>query len=382
MKELKVCNVDEEGRFGGPERRILQVAVALARHGINTHVVCSTLNSETFVRNLARAKVTYSALPITRLSMERRILVRYVFRFPYEIFLLAIFFRRQRTDIVHVNGSYQFKIAIAAFISSKPIVWHLNDTRMNPLVYLIFRKLLFRLADGFIVAGQKVSEYYLDGLSLKGRPVTEIHAPVDVSVFKPSAASSDVQKEGIVISTVSGINPDKGVEYFIRMCAAVGRIHENVKFFIAGAQLDSQKEYARSIFSLIKELDIPPDRLEFVGLVDDVPGFLDKSDICVFTSINEASPTSVWEALSMGKPVVSTDVGSVSQHIQDGVSGYVVPVKDVDAICDRVFELINNSQARIEMGKKAREVAESRLDISACAQLHSDIYQSILSSKL
>ena len=90
-------------------------------------------------------------------------------------------------------------------------------------------------------------------------------------------------------------------------------------------------------------------------MIDDVPSFLRAADICVFTSVSEASPSTVWEAMSMGRAVVTTDVGSVSQYIRDGKSGFVVPIRDVKALAQRVELLLGNPALRRQMGTEARK---------------------------
>ena len=81
----------------------------------------------------------------------------------------------------------------------------------------------------------------------------------------------------------------------------------------------------------------------------------------------------------MGKAIVTTDVGSVNQYIEDGISGFIVPVKDVDALCRKVEILLENSDLRIKMGVEARSVAKRYLDISIAAEKHATIYRKILS---
>ena len=222
MSQIGVCNVNEEGRFGGPQRRVILVARELKKLGVNTHVVYPKLDSEKFAMELRRADVSGSALDITRLSKEKRILSRYIRRFFIEIYLLSRFFRERNIDLIHVNGSYQFKIAMAARLSGIPFVWHLNDTSMDTIVKSVCTILAKHWASGLILAGNKVHEYYVRGTALEEKPCYEIEAPVDTEVFDPNRAVPDVRISGASgkkIVTVSGIDPVKGLEYFIQMAA-------------------------------------------------------------------------------------------------------------------------------------------------------------------
>lgn len=378
---MQVCNVDEEGRFGGPERRIVLVAQELKRHGVDTHVVYPTMDSRRFADELARAGITNSPLNITRLSKEKKILVRYILFFPTEVWRLWSFFKKHRFALVHVNGSYQFKVAVAAKLARIPVVWHLNDTNMSGLVKKLSIVIASHCVAGFIVAGERVRDFYIRGTGLERRPCMEIHAPVDTKVFDPERVAPDKRLDGPHgrrIATVSGINPTKGLEYFITMASMLLEGNEDLVFYVAGAEFSSQRKYYESLKRLIASTIPSSRKLVFLGMVDDVPGFIQAADICVLTSIAEASPTAVWEAMSMGKPVVSTDVGSVSRYIENGMSGFIVPVRDPESLAEKVRILLDNPELRVEMGHKARVIAQNHLDITWAAKKHALFYDRIL----
>ena len=79
----------------------------------------------------------------------------------------------------------------------------------------------------------------------------------------------------------------------------------------------------------------------------------------------------------MAKPVVTTDAGSVSQYIEMGVSGFVVPVRDVKQLVSCVSPLIRDEKLRVSVGKAAREVAMHSLSIDSAAMRTDRIYRSI-----
>ena len=73
--------------------------------------------------------------------------------------------------------------------------------------------------------------------------------------------------------------------------------------------------------SVIKNIDFP-------GKVDDARGYLSIFDVFLCTSVSESGPMTLWEAMSMQKAVVSTDVGDVKDYLSSGKSGEVVSVGD------------------------------------------------------
>ena len=373
-ERLRVANVLEEGRFGGPGRRVASVAEVLAGRGIETVVVLPKRDSDVLVEHLGDAGIEVRAVAITRLSLHPATLLRYVLRFPLEILLLRRVLREVDPDVVHVNGSYQFKAALAARLAGRRVAWHLNDTMMPWPVRAAFRLTAWVCADAFIVAGQRVRTYYLDAGLERDLPVAEIHAPVDHERFRPVDRPSPREDGDLVVGTVANVNPTKGLEFFVRAAAKVRAEHPGVRFRIAGAELDSQRSYAAALREEADRAGLLDGALEFVGPVRDVPAFLAECDVCVFTSIAEASPTAVWEALACGRPVVTTDVGSVPRHVEEGVSGFVVPVGDVDAIADRVARLLADPTLRERFGGAGRAHAVDALSLDRAAELHREFY--------
>ncbi|HKK94648.1 MAG TPA: glycosyltransferase family 4 protein [Longimicrobiales bacterium] len=375
--QIRVANVLEEGWYGGPGRRVTSVAQVLARNDIVTTVVTPTHESERLRARLVAAGVPVCAVDLTRLSLHPPTLLRYLLRLPYELVLLRRVLLDLDVDIVHVNGSYQFKSAVAARLAGCRVVWHLNDTMMPLPVRVAFRIAARSCADAFIVAGQRVREYYLDEALERNRPIREIHAPVDLNRFAPRRDSTEKTGGGPVVATVANVNPTKGLEHFVDMAAEVHRTHPSVTFRIAGAERQSQEAYGRRLRDRAAEHGLGPDVLEFVGMVADVPDFLANSDVCVFTSIAEASPTAVWEAMACGRPVITTDVGSVGTHIEQGVSGYVVPIRDPGELAARVSELLDRPELRESLGERARAHAVEKLGLEEAARLHRELYHSV-----
>lgn len=381
---IRLYSVDEEGRFGGPECRITQIARALSVGGceVETHVVYPVGDSERFARELAANGVPATAVNITRLSKETKILFKYLVRFPLEIFILFRLFRG-RCDFVQVNGSQQFKGAIAAKLAGIPVVWVLEDALMNHVVKKICVFLAKHLADGIIVVGRKVYDYYLRGTCLELKPVTEILPPVNTAIFTPREGKLTDAAGGIEgprVVTVSGINPTKGLEYFIGMAAELAARHPNLAFLVAAPNHNSQKRYYKALLDLVERAGLPADRFRFLGMVDDIPAFLQRADVFVCTSISESGPMAVWEAMAMGKPVVSTDVGSVSDYIKDGESGFVVPVGDSLALAEKVHMLLTDSALRARMGARAQIIAREKLDVSIAAEKYADFYRKLFTS--
>ena len=118
--------------------------------------------------------------------------------------------------------------------------------------------------------------------------------------------------------------------------------------------------------------------MHFYGTSDDVPSVLKATDVYVCSSITEASPISVWEAMSMARPIVATDVGDVAHFIQDGHNGFIVPLKDTAALAEKVGILIENERLRRDFGARVRDVAVEFLDVDICAKRQAEFYKEMM----
>lgn len=379
MTRIKVANIIEEGRLGGPQVRIIEVAKKLKSVGVETTVIYPFIDSTRFKQRLDDCQVKSIQLPLHRLTKDCNGLLKYFFFFIYELILLFFCFRREKFDVVHVSGGvWQFKGVIAGKLAGCKVVWHLNDTKMPVLLRYLFKFLSKWFADGLIVAGKRVRQYYVDSLGVKGKPIYEIQAPVDTSYFNPENCKTEKQVlngSGINIVTVGNINPTKGYEHFVRMAAKLKNI-KGCSFYIIGPHLASQKEYSGKLLKLKKDLGV--DRLYFYGASDQIRDILMGTDIYVCSSENEASPLSVWEAMSMGKPIVSTDVGDVPCFVTGGESGFIVPCGEAAQLAEKVKILMKDSELRRKFGEKGRQSAVRYLDISRISEQHRSAYFQII----
>jgi len=377
---MRVANIIEEGKLGGPQVRICSVAAAL-RDQVETIVVMPVENSQAFQQRCIELGVTYQTQPITRITKEWKVAVRYVLFSLFEVFRLAWVLKKGKYDLVHVSGgAWQYKGVLAAKIAGIKHLWHLNDTSMPRFIRYIFY-IISPLADGFIFASERSRLYYGEIVS-KAQSVFVLPAPVDCHAFDPNIeyiCEKDYVNRWdgmIVIGTIANISPVKGLDVLIRSAAKLKELDIDVNFVVIGAVYPSQQHYFDGLKKLIRDLGV--DNVEFIGDVSDVRPFMKRFDVYLCSSNSESSPMAVWEAMSMAKPIVSTNVGDVSLYIKDGENGFIVDVGESVVLSNRLARLIDDKSMRLEFGKKAREVAVRDLDISRCTERHLEAYRDIL----
>ncbi|WP_018718419.1 glycosyltransferase [Arhodomonas aquaeolei] len=376
---MYVVNVIEEGKLGGPQVRMVRVAEALDERA-QTLIVMPRANSGPFREMCESRGVPYRALPLTRITKDWRAALGYLLFSPIEVIRLVRVIRRERIDLVHASGgSWQYKGVVAARLAGVPVVWHLNDTAMPGWVHGLFR-MVRPLACGVIFASHRSQEYYGGGIRT-GRPQAVVPATVDSAQFDPDQGYPNdpdlpVADSTPVIGTVANVSPIKGLETLIRSAACLRDRGEEPHVVIVGPVFDRQRAYYRRLLALVRELEL--ERVYFVGARADVRPLLARFDVYVCSSQAESSPVSVWEAMAMARPVVSTDVGDVPRHIVDGDSGFVVPVGDHEALAGRVATLLDDEPLRRRCGECARAIAVENFSVDKVAKATGDFYEQVL----
>jgi glycosyltransferase involved in cell wall biosynthesis len=377
---IKIANVIEDARLAGPQIRIAEVANRLNKYKYQTTVLIPKMDNKRFKKKLVNYGIKFKELPIHRLTKEKKHFLLFVFCFFYEVIVLWRYLKIEQFDLVHASGgSWQWKGVIAGKLAGCKVLWHLNDTKMPAYIKFIFKPLARYFTDGFIVAGNRVKDYYICDLAIKKEIVEVIQAPVDCSSFNPDIVQADSKLEnykGIKIVTVANLNPIKGLETFIKSAAKVGGNTSRIDYFIVGPVYESQKNYSNTLKQIV--IDNGLENVHFYGGVDDVKRILKSADIYVCSSLAEASPISIWEAMAMGKPIVSTDVGDAPRFVRNEENGFVVDVMDVDAMGEGIARLINSPELRAKFGSKSREIAVHELDLSQCVTHHENVYQYLM----
>lgn len=103
--------------------------------------------------------------------------------------------------------------------------------------------------------------------------------------------------------------------------------------------------------------------IDFLGRLDDVRPALKECSIYVLPSYREGTPRTVLEAMATGRPVITTDTPGCRETVQDGFNGYLVPVKSIEELSQKMLLLIENSELAIKMAENSYTVAQEKYDV-------------------
>jgi glycosyltransferase involved in cell wall biosynthesis len=119
------------------------------------------------------------------------------------------------------------------------------------------------------------------------------------------------------------------------------------------------------------------EKARFLGLRDDIPQLLAASDISVLPSHEEGFSNVILESMAAGLPVVATKVGGNSEAVIDGVTGWLVPPKNPDAMAEKIVDLLQDPQKARSWGEQGRKRVNKKFTIERMVQENIKLYEGI-----
>jgi len=271
---------------------------------------------------------------------------------------LAHHLRQQRIDAVITVGAgdKMFWGRIAARLAGVPVVCSALHSTGWPDGVGRLNRWLTPWTDRYIAVAQTHGEYLRETERFPPRKVVVIPNGVDTELFRPDASARvSVRRElGLAPSTpligiVAALRTEKNHGLFVDVAQQVAQRFPDAHFVIIGDGPERPKIEAAVDRAGLRE------RMHLLGSRSDTNRLVAALDVFALTSLNEASPVSILEALACGVPVVSTRVGSVSESVLEGWNGFTVPSGDRNGIADKVELLLENQVYAAGLGSQGRE---------------------------
>jgi glycosyltransferase involved in cell wall biosynthesis len=162
--------------------------------------------------------------------------------------------------------------------------------------------------------------------------------------------------------------PSKGNEFLVGAAPAVIAAHPAVRFYLVGeGELEAPLKAQAASLGL-------GDRFVFAGFRSDVAAAFSAFDIVAFPSLWEGTPLTAFEALAMGKPIVSTDADGLLDVLADGRDALVVPKRDSAALAAAIGRLIDDPALTARLAAGARATG-ARYDIAAFVRKMERLYE-------
>ena len=295
----------------------------------------------------------------------------------------AALVRRENVDVIHSHFGWPagFGGSLAARATGTPLVTSIRGTdillrpeigyglRLDPAYDVALRHLL-RHSSAVLTATRFMRN---ETIALGARPdrVRLLEKGVDTEAFRPPGDRARVKARlgisGPMVIAAGALKKRKGFDVLID---ALSRIVTPATLVICGdgEELGPLRQQAGAAGL--------SERVRFTGNVGraEIPDYFAAADVFVHAAELEAAGNVVLEALASGCGVVVTDSGGPSEYVEDGVTGFVVPVGDAASLAHRVETLLSSPGLRDRLADEGRRRVEERHQYSRMMSDLRDLY--------
>lgn len=289
---------------------------------------------------------------------------------------LRALIRRRRIDAVVTVGAgdKMFWGRLAAWLEGVPVILAALHSTGWPDTIGRLNRLLTPVTDAFIGVAAPHGDYLTRIEGFPARQVRVIPNGVDVERFRPRPGRRPASREALgldpdapVVGIVAALRPEKDHLLFLQVAARLRRKFPGAQFVIAGdgpQREEIERAAAREKLTRC---------VHWLGSRSDIPEVLAALDVFLLTSRMEANPVSILEAMAMGLPVVATDVGSVSETVRPGVTGFLAPAGEAEELAGYCAELLDNPGLARRMGSSGRELVSEKWSLEAMIGGYQDL---------
>ncbi|OZB47243.1 MAG: glycosyltransferase family 1 protein [Polynucleobacter sp. 39-45-136] len=362
MKILLIAGMAESlVNFRGP------LIADLQNRGLDVHVAAP---------DLFKGSSIYNQLQALGLTVHKFPMMRNGTNTLVDMWTVYFLWRLIRTIRPSVTLAYTIKPVIyglcAAWLAGVPRRFALitglgyvfeEDRSKAPLLYIVQKLYKFALCRASLVFFQNPDDLILfkarDILS-KGVPTCVVNGSgVDLVRFSFKKLNLSISASSIHFLFMGRFLSDKGIREYVHAARLIRRSHPNVKFMLVG-WIDSNPNSISQ-----DELDewVADGSIELLGKMSDVRSAIESCSVYVLPSYREGTPRSVLEAMAMGRPIITTDAPGCRETVIEGENGFLVQVKDVDALVIAMSKFIMNPSLITTMGRRSREMAEEKYDV-------------------
>lgn len=296
----------------------------------------------------------------------------------YDLIQIKKLIRQINPDILHVHYISDLAVrgALTGFHPFVASAWG-SDVLLNPYKSKLswyFTKFSLKKADDIYAVSTDMAKKLTTELGISKIKMKVVPFGVDMKLFHPESKHDDKQDKKITVFSNRNFYDVYNIKTLICAIPIVIENNENVRFVIKGS--GPLEKYLKE---LVDTLNID-EHVTFIGWTEyqDMPRYLHDCDIYVSTAISDGTPVSVLEAMACGKACIITDVGGVSEWIENGVSGHLIPPQQPQVLAENILELCRDSDKRESFGMEAHKIVAERGDWNNIMELVQQDYQSLM----
>lgn len=301
---------------------------------------------------------------------------------PLSIFRFSRIIREEKPDVLStwllhadIFGRIFGKIfGIKKIISNIRVALPVNKYRP----YLILSKLTSGLVDYWTANSKIVFDFCIDELGAPKDKTALIYNGVDISKFdipvNPAEKRSElgISLDDYVVISVARLEAQKNIQALITVALEIGAIKNDRDFVFLIVGDGSERQ-------LLKDATKGSKNIKFLGNRNDIPELLKMSDVFVLPTLFEGLSNAILEAMTVGLPVITTDIKENREIIANHENGLLIPVSDMGKIKDSILSISENKELQIKIKENSKKTIGEKFNSSISVERFGEIFNEVLS---
>jgi len=373
MEKINILFLTCSLEVGGTETHIYQLISNLNKNKFRSVVCClydpgsygNTLikNRVRVYHNLIKKKTDLLCCwKFAKICREENIQIIYIVNFPITILWGII------CGILSGNKLFLTRITTTR-----------SSNTSDVLRWRILNRLLLPFVKKIVVQAELHRDYVVRKEGMRAEKVEVIYNGVDLKQFKYGADKKsfkeilNIPDKAPVVGIVARLSCEKGHEVFLKAAKKINEQIPSAHFIIVGDGEESEMLKQMASDFMIQS------KTHFVGAVTNIPEIVPLFDVAVLCSIaKETFSNAILEYMALSKPVVATDLGSISEQVIDGETGFLVSPGDYNALAGRIMKLLNDPVLADKMGKAGRELVDKKFAVKEMVNKYESLFEGLV----
>lgn len=357
--------------IGGGEQVALNLAAAQAALGHHVHVFgVDGPTGGPHAENFRKAGVTPHRVARRGPSVDPTLPAR-----------LAFWFRRLGASLVHTHNPQPLIYAgLAAKLARLPLIHTKHGFNVASARRAFLRRLAGYTPDAVVAVSEQTAEDARRQRDCPPQRLRVVPNGIALDAYAPNRALRRAVRDELglpqdawLVGSVGRLSPVKNQALLIEAMGPL--LSPSLRLVLVG-----EGEHRRVIEAAVARTP-HPQYVHLLGQRLDVPRLLPSFDVFALSSDSEGLPMVLPEAMASGLPVVSTAVGGVAEVVEDGRTGYLVPVGDVALLRQRLSELSREPERAAAFGRRGRQRALERYGASGMVRSYMDLYAQVIAGR-
>jgi len=359
---VKILHVETGRHYLGGPQQVVYLINALRERGHDNTLVCPP---ESGIDGSARQ----AGIRVQNLFCAGDLDLPFAYR-------LSQFLKETCPDIVHCHSRRGADIlgGLAATLADIPAV---VSRRVDSLEMRLMAALRYKPFAKIIAISEAIAAVLRDR-DIDSNRIAVIRSAVDAQAFAKQPDCAILEREfGVTddmftMAAAGQLIPRKGHRYLLQAVADLVHSHPPFRLIVFGdGYLNNQLRSQASSLGL-------GDVVQFAGFRDNLDEYIGCFDLFVHPALAEGLGVAALKAAAAGVPVVGFDAGGLSEAVEHGKTGLLVPAQDVDELRIAIATLMDDEPLRLRLGAAGRKRMQNEFSIDTMADNHVTLYESVL----